>query len=66
MDLSRLRWFDYMNGALNYCFVFLAWSALYFGIKHYQDLQAQVYLRSRKEPLAMSRRCAARLKEKTR
>jgi two-component system, LytTR family, sensor kinase len=41
MDLGRLRWFDYMNGALNYCFVFLAWSALYFGIKHYQDLQAQ-------------------------
>lgn len=41
MDLSRLRWHDYLNGALSYCFVFLAWSALYFGIKHYQDLQEQ-------------------------
>jgi LytS/YehU family sensor histidine kinase len=41
MDLSRLRWHDYANGALSYCFVFLAWSALYFGIKHYQDLQEQ-------------------------
>src|SRR5215216_2275816 len=41
MDLGQLKWFDYLNGALNYCFVFLAWSALYFGIKHYQDLQAQ-------------------------
>jgi two-component system LytT family sensor kinase len=41
MDLGRLRWFDYLNGALNYCFVLLAWSALYFGIRHYQDLEAQ-------------------------
>ncbi len=41
MDLNRLRWYDYFNGGLSYCFVFLAWSALYFGIKHYQDLQAQ-------------------------
>jgi two-component system, LytTR family, sensor kinase len=41
MDLSKLRWYDYFNGALNYCFVLLAWSALYFGIRHYQDLQTQ-------------------------
>jgi len=41
IDLSRLRWHDYANGALSYCFVFLAWSALYFGIKHYRDLQEQ-------------------------
>jgi LytS/YehU family sensor histidine kinase len=41
MDLGRLKWHDYLNGALNYCFVLLAWSALYFGIKHYRDLQAE-------------------------
>ncbi len=41
LDWSRIKWYDYANGGLSYCFVFLAWSALYFGIKHYQDLQEE-------------------------
>lgn len=42
VDISRIdSWFNYLRGSLNYTFVFVSWSALYFGIKHYQDLQSQ-------------------------
>lgn len=40
------------NGALYHTFVLLAWSALYFGIKHYRDLQAQTARALKAESLA--------------
>jgi hypothetical protein len=40
-DVSQYAWTAYLAGSLNYTFVFVAWSALYFSIKHYQDLQLQ-------------------------
>jgi two-component system, LytTR family, sensor kinase len=41
VELARVPWFAYFHEGLNFTFVFVAWSALYFGIKYYQDLQAQ-------------------------
>lgn len=41
VDLARLPWWAPFREGLNFTFVFVAWSALYFGIRYYQDLQAQ-------------------------
>ena len=35
------RWTDYIGGVLGSFYVLLCWSGLYFGIKHYQELQDQ-------------------------
>jgi len=36
------RWSAMFDGGLYHTFVMLAWSVLYFGIKHYRDLQTQM------------------------
>lgn len=41
VDLARVPVFAYFREGLNFTFVFVAWSALYFGIRYYQDLQLQ-------------------------
>lgn len=42
IDISTIdSWYSYLRGSLNYTFVFVSWSALYFSIKHYQELQSQ-------------------------
>jgi hypothetical protein len=38
---THFRWGDVLAGAIGGGFVFVTWSAFYFGIKHYQDLEAQ-------------------------
>lgn len=37
----EIPWLDITKGFLNKSFVLLSWSLLYFGIKHWQDLQIQ-------------------------
>jgi anti-sigma regulatory factor (Ser/Thr protein kinase) len=34
-------WFQLFGGAVYHAFVLMAWSVLYFGIKHYQDLEEE-------------------------
>jgi two-component system sensor histidine kinase AlgZ len=46
------KWSALFNGALYHTFVMLAWSALYFGIKHYRDLQGQTARALKAESLA--------------
>jgi two-component system, LytTR family, sensor kinase len=46
------KWSALFNGALYHVFVLLAWSALYFGIKYYRDLQAQTARALKAESLA--------------
>lgn len=42
VDINEIdSWTNYLRGSLNYTFVFVSWSALYFSIKHYQALQSQ-------------------------
>jgi LytS/YehU family sensor histidine kinase len=52
VSLSAMPWFAYFREGLNFTFVFVAWSALYFGIKYYQDLQAQKERSLRAQALA--------------
>lgn len=40
-DLRLIHWFSYFEGSLSNTFVLFSWSALYFSIKHHQDLQLQ-------------------------
>lgn len=35
------NWFQLVSGSLYHAFVLMSWSVLYFGIKHYQDLQQE-------------------------
>jgi two-component system, LytTR family, sensor kinase len=46
------RWSAMFDGGLYHSFVLLAWSVLYFGIKHYRDLQAQTERTLKAEALA--------------
>ena len=45
-------WQRLLDGGLYHAFVLLAWSVLYFGIKHYRDLQEQTARALRAEALA--------------
>lgn len=46
------RWSALFDGAMYHTFVLLAWSALYFGIKHYRDLQEQTARALKAESMA--------------
>lgn len=41
LDFEKIYWYHFIRGSMNYTFVFVSWSALYFSIKHYQELQAE-------------------------
>lgn len=45
-------WLRYFEGGLYHSFILLAWSVLYFGIKHYRELQAQTERALKAEALA--------------
>jgi two-component system, LytTR family, sensor kinase len=46
------KWSLLLNGGLYHTFVMLAWSVLYFGIKHYRELQEQTARTLKAEALA--------------
>lgn len=49
------RWSSLLNGGLYHTFVLFAWSVLYFGIKHYRELQEQTARTLKAEALAQLR-----------
>jgi two-component system, LytTR family, sensor kinase len=46
------KWSSLLNGGLYHTFVLFAWSVLYFGIKHYRELQEQTARTLKAEALA--------------